>query len=559
MKKKILIPIIIGGAVLIGLILFLILRSSNDSYYNIEILDTIGKVNISRDNKYLDAFEGMKMRNRDFIRVGSDGFTRINCDRDTYSHLEHDTEASFIADSDNKLTINLTKGELVVEVQRKLNDDETFSVKTPNTTLAIRGTVIAVRTYPTADGGTETINYCLEGQAVVETADGITQTLDAGEGLITVTDDTGSVIENTSAGAKYFEFDNIDINSLKGADDNPMIVSSSNKIPTAGDIEINDENFPDIIFRFFIMDKIDLDDNGILSSSELAIEKIDVESSGITDLKGIEFFQNLTYLDCDTNFLKKLDLSYNTKLKNLYCKENAISELNIINCTELEYIDCGHNFLSELDISNNSKLSSVICQNNQLNGLDLSNNPNLITLACGNNVLPELDFSNNPKLDFMDCSNNLITKIDISKNSVLTALFCPDNFLTEIDISNNKMLRFFYVGSNKLTKIDVSNNTELTDLSCYSNYLTDIDISKNTKLQILSCSQNSLTELNVTNNPELLRLDFSFNSVTQLDLSKNPLLIELKCMYNELETLDVSKNPDLEDILYDIGKTNLIE
>ena len=115
MQKKILIPLIAGLLVVIGVVLFLVFRSKGDSYYNIKILDTSGTVTVDRDGSSLEAYEGLKMRDKDYLKVGSDGFTRIDCDRETYSHFEHDSEASFTADSDKKLTINLIKGELVVE------------------------------------------------------------------------------------------------------------------------------------------------------------------------------------------------------------------------------------------------------------------------------------------------------------------------------------------------------------------------------------------------------------------------------------------------------------
>ena len=107
MKKKILIPLIIGIAVIIGVVLFLIFKSSNKSYFNIKIVDTKGTVTIDRDGNSIEAYEELKMRDKDYIRVGSDGYTRIDCDRETFSHFEHNTEASFDADKDKKLVINL--------------------------------------------------------------------------------------------------------------------------------------------------------------------------------------------------------------------------------------------------------------------------------------------------------------------------------------------------------------------------------------------------------------------------------------------------------------------
>ena len=102
MSKKTLILILTGAVVIIGVVLFFVLRSSSDSYYNIQIMETLGGVKVDRDNSQTDAYAGMKMRSGDNLKVMSDGFTRINCDRETYSRIEHDTEVSFVADSDKK-------------------------------------------------------------------------------------------------------------------------------------------------------------------------------------------------------------------------------------------------------------------------------------------------------------------------------------------------------------------------------------------------------------------------------------------------------------------------
>ncbi|MBR4344247.1 MAG: FecR domain-containing protein [Lachnospiraceae bacterium] len=551
MKKKILIPVIAGIALIIGIIVFIVIKSSASSFYNIQIMNTLGSVSVDRDGNSLEAYEGMKMRDKDYIKLAADGFSRFNCDRETYSYFEHDTEASFNADSDKKLVINLIKGEMVVELQKKLNSDEALTIKTSNTTMSIRGTVIAIKSTKTEDGGTRTVNYCLEGQADVETSDGKKETLDAGEGWLTVTDNSGNITESTSAGAESFEFSNIDINSLKGADDSPMILNYSG-------LSINSTNFPDNAFRQYILENIDTDKNNILSDAEASAEKITVENLGIKDLTGIEFFKDLTYLVCQKNNLSSLDLSQNTQLKSLYCKENNITDLNIGTCSELIYLSCSKNQLAELDISKNSKLQELICTENQLNKIDTRNISNLQSLDCGENKITELDLSNNTSLTFLSCYSNELTKLDISKNTALTGLFCHQNLLTGIDVSKLLALQSLFIGDNKLTTIDIQNNTELTQLSVYSNQLTSVDVSHNTKLSELICDSNELTSLDVSNNPELTNLSCAFNKISNLDISHNPKLARLMCMYNELLSIDAKNNPDLQDIDYDKGKTTII-
>ena len=484
MKKKILIPVIAGALIIIGVVLFFILRSGDDSYFSIRILHTEGNVNIKRDGNSINAAKDMKLRDKDNIIVGSDGFTRIDCDRKTYAHFEHDTEASIKATSDKKLTINMVKGELVIDLQQKLADDERLNVVTPNTTLAIRGTVVAVRTYPTEDGGTKTINYCLEGKAVVETDQG-SETIEAGEGWLTVTNAEGNITEYNPIDAAELEFEGIDIDSLQGADNGPMVINNTvsfvSNTDTSG-VEINGTNFPDMMFRLYIMDKLDLDKNLILSGDELTLDYLDISYNGIKDLKGIEFFKDLTTLNCNNNELTSLDLSGNPKLRGLNCGENSILDLNISKNEQLDYLDCHLNPLNGLDVSKNINLTALYCYKDQLNKLNVSANTLLNYLYCGDNPITELDVSNNTALIEFSCSNTMIS---------------------QIDISNNTQLTFFNCSTNNITELDVSRNTELKDLTCPFTGISKLDLSHNTKLTSLNIMYTELTETDLTNNPLL--------------------------------------------------------
>ena len=556
MKKKILIPLIAGLLVVIGVVLILVLSSKDNSYFNIKILDTLGTVNVDRDGSSLKAQEGLKMRDKDYLRVGSDGFTRIDCDRETYSHFEHDSEASFIADSDKKLTINLIKGEMVVELQKKLESSEALSVSTPNTTMAIRGTVVAIKVSPTSDGGMRTVNYCLEGKADVISEDGTSKAIEAGEGWLTVSDESGNIIESKEAGAEEFEFTGIDIDALKGAEDNPMVLKASNgmllngKAPTVseGEVALDATNFPDMIFRLYLMDTVDKDRNWVLSTDELKLSTLYVKALGLTDLKGIEFFKDLETLDCGSNDITSLDLSGNTKLKSLYCRKNQLQSINISNCKDLGYFTCDENELKTLDVSGCTKLQHLECQDNDLEILDLSNLSELVELDCSKNSIHKLDVTKNTLLTYLVCSGNPLTQLDVSKNVSLFALYCESDQLKKLDVSNNTQLQYLYAGENQIYSFDLSNNPILEEFSCYNCFLSDVDVSNNTKLKALRCGSNrNLSSLDLSHNPELEDLQFPFTKIAEIDLSNNPKLKYLNCLYcEELKRLDISHNPNLK-------------
>ena len=85
MKKKILIPVIAGALIIIGVVLFFILRSGDDSYFSIRILYSEGNVNIKRDGNSINAAKDMKLRDKDNIIVGSDGLPHRSLSIHLYS------------------------------------------------------------------------------------------------------------------------------------------------------------------------------------------------------------------------------------------------------------------------------------------------------------------------------------------------------------------------------------------------------------------------------------------------------------------------------------------
>ena len=156
----------------------------------------------------------------------------------------------------------------------------------------------------------------------------------------------------------------------------------------------------DINFMKYCYDNFDVNHDGIVSMSEAqSVKKIDVHSKDINSLKGIEYFSQLSELDCAFNNLTSLDVSKNTQLISLDCKLNSISSLDVSKNTQLISLDCNENSISSLDVSKNTQLVSLRCYFNNLTSLDLSKNTQLIELFCRANKIVSLDISMLSNLD----------------------------------------------------------------------------------------------------------------------------------------------------------------
>ena len=196
-----------------------------------------------------------------------------------------------------------------------------------------------------------------------------------------------------------------------------------------------------------------------------AIENVislDVSEKSLSDLSGIEYFVNLTSLDC---------------------KKNQLTSLDVSNLTKLTVLTCNENQLTSLDVSSLTNLSNLYCQYNQLKTLDVSQNTALLNLNCSNNRLSELNVAKNPKLQTLSCANNRLEALDIEKNTLLSTLYCNNNQLAELSVSKNTMLTTLYCYANRMSELDVTNNLELTRLYCGAQ-TTDGSTSQTLKLTL---------------------------------------------------------------------------
>ena len=165
----------------------------------------------------------------------------------------------------------------------------------------------------------------------------------------------------------------------------------------------------------------------IAAITELDVSGTEDAPGALTSLQGIEYFESLTFLKCDSNQLTTLDVSANTALTYLYCHSNQLTKLDVSANTALTYLSCSSNSLTSLDVSRNTALTDLWCESNQLTELNVSANTALTQLVCNANQLTELDVRQNTALTGLWCYDNQLTKLDVSANTALTWLSCENN------------------------------------------------------------------------------------------------------------------------------------
>jgi uncharacterized repeat protein (TIGR01451 family) len=271
---------------------------------------------------------------------------------------------------------------------------------------------------------------------------------------------------------------------------------------------------------------------GIINATNLVFG-----NSGIANLSGIEYFINLSYLDCQYNFLTDLPILPNS-LDTLNCQGNLLTSLSNLPNSVVD-LNCSVNLLTSLPTLPNS-LIKINCSTNQL--MDLPILPNsLKVLGCSYNsisVLPAL-----PNLHSISCHNNQIVSLPILPNS-LTGLSCGNNLLTSLPILPDTMIAI-YCEYNQLNALPVLPNSVVI-LYCGNNQLSNLPILPDSLL-LMRCESNqlinlpslpnTLVEFNCSNN--LISCfptfpDWTQNSMISFDISNNPF----NCLPNYIPIMD---------------------
>lgn len=150
--------------------------------------------------------------------------------------------------------------------------------------------------------------------------------------------------------------------------------------------------------------KIDLnDDNEIQISEAIQVYYFKLNNSEISNLEGIDAFENLLYLECGSNNLVDLNaLEGLDNLVNLQCFDNLFTDLYFTGIPNLEL----------LSIGNNDQITSI-----SFNGLESLTN---LTMG-GHSILAEIDLSPLTDLETFNYGYcPLITDLDFSNNYYLT-------------------------------------------------------------------------------------------------------------------------------------------
>ncbi|SDQ12156.1 conserved repeat domain-containing protein/Por secretion system C-terminal sorting domain-containing protein [Chryseobacterium soldanellicola] len=200
--------------------------------------------------------------------------------------------------------------------------------------------------------------------------------------------------------------------------------------------------------------KIDLNSNNEIEVSEaLTVYNLFLGATQnqtinlITNLSGVEAFQNLKYLNVDFNNLTAVDATSLPNLQQLHVSYNPITSLNANNLLNLKWLWCRSTQLTSLNISNLPSLEDLRCSGNQLTSLNLANKPNLKTLDCDSNNLSALNVAGLPNLEYLYFGNNPISSIDLTGLTKIKGFSSMHTNLQTINLNAQTNLQDLLVGN----------------------------------------------------------------------------------------------------------------
>lgn len=144
----------------------LLLRGKETAYRSVEIYNLEGTAVIYRDSiGEIAAQENLMLQSGDTVEVGKDSTVRLKLDDDKYVLAEENTVFELVAEGtseESKTVLMLQQGAITSEISNPL-ERSSYEVSTPNSVMAVRGTIFRVSVVLDTDGKAKTTVTTMEG------------------------------------------------------------------------------------------------------------------------------------------------------------------------------------------------------------------------------------------------------------------------------------------------------------------------------------------------------------------------------------------------------------
>ena len=179
-------------------------------------------------------------------------------------------------------------------------------------------------------------------------------------------------------------------------------------------------DIPDAAFEQALMD-LGLDDEldgSLLKANVKDVWRLDIFSQNITDLTGIEAFEELGALFCYDNQLVTLDVSSNINLEFLNCSRNNINALKLPPASQVfKELEFSYNNLTTFEMKDFEDVNWVIGLENALTSVDISGSKFNAIVAFDDNAITEINLEGT-EIEKLSMRRNNISFLDISEKDM---------------------------------------------------------------------------------------------------------------------------------------------
>ena len=167
MSSKKIVMIACAAAVVIAVAVIFILSGKEEAFRSIMVYELEGSAVIERaDIGTIEAAENLYLESGDRVRVQRDSMMRMKLDNDKYITAEADTVFALEAEGDgedSKTRIRLEQGAVTNEIQKPLSGESLYETSTPNSVMAVRGTIYRAQLSDDGAGGQDMRLCCFDG------------------------------------------------------------------------------------------------------------------------------------------------------------------------------------------------------------------------------------------------------------------------------------------------------------------------------------------------------------------------------------------------------------
>ncbi|MBD5509562.1 MAG: hypothetical protein HDR05_16355 [Lachnospiraceae bacterium] len=167
-NKKALIGICAVAVVIVAAVGILLSTNKEELYRSILVYEIDGSAVIERaDVGSMNAAENLYLESGDRVTVAQDSSMRLKLDDDKYVMAEADTIFSVEAEGaaeNSRTKICLEQGAVTNEIQHPLSEGSSYETSTPNSVMAVRGTIYRAELYTDDSGEQNTKMCCFQGK-----------------------------------------------------------------------------------------------------------------------------------------------------------------------------------------------------------------------------------------------------------------------------------------------------------------------------------------------------------------------------------------------------------